>query len=133
MNMRLKMMLTGIGLSLSFVIAIHFFAGGYQLQIYALFLALTSCVYGGAVLTPAGARYSIVELPFVVVVFVASVLGLLVSPLFIALGYFIHGAWDVAHHVERVNTPIVKWFPPLCAAFDFLMCLFVVGLWFVSK
>ncbi len=129
----LKMALTGIGLSLSFVIASHYFSGENRLQIFALFLALTSCVYGGAILTPAGAEYSLVELPFVVVVFVFSILGLLLSPLYIAFGYFIHGIWDLGHHFGRVKTPIVKWFPPLCASFDFLMCLFIFWLWFAGN
>jgi len=121
---------TGLGLALSFAIATHYFAGSYQLQIFALFLALTSCVYGGAVLTPAGAKSSLIEFPFVVVVFISSVLGLIISPLFLAAGYLIHGAWDMSHHFKRVETPVVVWFPPLCAAFDFLMGAVVIWLWY---
>ena len=79
-DVQLKMAVTGFGLALSFSIATHFFAGEHQLEIFALFLALTSCVYGGAVLTQAGAKYSLIELPFVVIVFVTSILGLLFSP-----------------------------------------------------
>lgn len=128
-EMHLKMVVTGLGLALSFVIATHYFAGENQLQIFALFLALTSCVYGGAVLTPNGARYSLVELPFVVVVFISSVLGILVSPFFLAMGFLIHGIWDMFHHLERIKTPIVNWFPPFCAAFDFITGLFILWLW----
>ena len=122
-----KMLVTGIGIAISFIIALHFFAGSHQLEIFALFLALTSCVYGGAILTPAGAKYTFVELPFVVAVFISSVLGLLFSPLWLALGYVAHGAWDTMHHFQKVHTPVVKWFPPLCAAFDVLISILLFG------
>ena len=129
--MQLKMAVTGFGLALSFSIATHFFAGEHQLEIFALFLALTSCVYGGAVLTQAGAKYSLIELPFVVIVFVTSILGLFFSPLWLAVGYMLHGVWDLGHHFNHVKTPMVKWFPPLCSAFDLLMAIFIVLLWYV--
>lgn len=64
--MLVKIIVTGIGLAISFIVATHILAGQYMLEVFALFLALTSCVYGGAILTPAGAKYSYVELPFVV-------------------------------------------------------------------
>jgi len=124
------MAFTGFGLALSFAIATHYFAGEHQLEIFALFLALTSCVYGGAVLTPAAAQYSLVELPFVITVFIFSIFGLLFSPLWLAAGYLLHGAWDLGHHFKRVQTPIVKWFPPLCATFDFLIAIVIIWLWY---
>jgi len=126
----LKMAVTGLWLALSFAIATHYFAGEHQLEILALFLALTSCVYGGAILTPAGTKYSLVELPFVVVIFISSILGLLFSPLWLAAGYLLHGVWDLGHHFNHVKTPMVKWFPPLCAAFDLLMAIFIFWLWY---
>lgn len=128
--MPVKFMFTGLGLALSFLVATHLYAGEKQLEIFALFLALTSCVYGGAVLTPSGAKYSFVEFPFVVIVFISSILGLLVSPLWLVGGYLLHGAWDSLHHFKKVRTPIVKWFPPTCAAFDFLVALFIFWLWY---
>ena len=83
-------------------------------------------------MTPAGARFGKIELPFVVIVFFASVLGLIVSPLWLAAGYFLHGAWDVLHHVKRVTTPIVPWFPPLCAVFDLVVGAFIVSTWWLA-
>lgn len=130
--MPISTIITGVGLALSFVGTTHFFAGDYQLEIFALFLALTSCVYGGAILTPAGSRFARVEFPFVLMVFVASILGLMFSPLWLAAGYAVHGVWDAMHHFKKVETPIVKWFPPLCAAFDVLVSLYLVWVWYGS-
>lgn len=130
--MQVKIIVTGIGLAVSFIVATHIFAGEYQLEVFALFLALTSCVYGGAILTPAGAKYSYVEFPFVATVFVASILGLIFHPLWLSAGYLLHGCWDAMHHFKKVNTPIVKWFPPLCAIFDILLALFILWIWYAG-
>jgi hypothetical protein len=123
---------SGLGLSLSFVIATHYFAGDHQLEIFALFLALTSCVYGGAILTPLASKYTFVEIPFVMIVFVAAVLGLLFHPLWLAAGYAVHGVWDGLHHFKKVQTPIVNWFPPMCAVFDMSISLFIIWVWYSS-
>jgi hypothetical protein len=95
-------------------------------------LALTSCVYGGAILTPLASKYTVVELPFVMVVFIAAVLGLLFHPLWLAAGYAVHGVWDGMHHFMKVQTPIVKWFPPMCAVFDISISLFIIWTWYSS-
>lgn len=95
--------------------------------VLALFLALTACVYLGALLAQnqtmavAGA-----ELAMGVLVFVCSLQGVGSSPLWLAVGYALHGAWDWAHHVGIVSTRVARWFPPACAVFDLMIAAFVV-------
>ena len=127
--MKTKFIITGIALAATFIASTHFAFTEYQLEIFSLFLALTACVYGGAALTPAGAGFGSIELPFVVVVFLCSTLGLVYSPVWIAVGYFLHGVWDILHHLHKVQTPLVRWFPPLCAAFDIVVGGFVLIWW----
>lgn len=127
--MKANIIITAIALAVAFIVSAHYFAGEHQLELFALFLALTACVYGGAALTPAGAAFGKVEFPFVAIVFTAAVLGLLVSPVWIAAGYFLHGGWDLLHHQQRIATPVVRWFPPLCAVFDAVVGGFVLALW----
>ncbi len=125
-----KILILSIALAATFIIGTHYFAEMHQLKVFALFLALTSCFYGGATLTPSGAKYLKIEMPFVVIVFMSSFLGLILSPVWIAIGFFIHGFWDVLHHFNKVKTPVVKWFPPLCAIFDVLVGIFILAWWF---
>ncbi|MDH5633919.1 MAG: DUF6010 family protein [Gammaproteobacteria bacterium] len=127
--MTTTMMITGAALAATFIAGTHFALTGHELEVFALFLALTSCVYGGAALTPAGARFVRIELPFVITVFISAILGLVFSPVWIAVGYFLHGGWDVLHHVNKVETPIVRWFPPLCAVFDAVVGGVVLAWW----
>lgn len=127
--MKAKVIITAAALAAAFIVSAHYFGGEHQLELFALFLALTACVYGGAALTPAGARFGKVEFPFVALVFVTAVLGLLISPVWIAVGYFAHGGWDLLHHQHRIATPVVAWFPPLCAVFDAVVGGFVLFTW----
>jgi hypothetical protein len=124
-----KIVIVAIALAAAFIAGTHGLAGEARLEVFALFLALTSCVYGGAALTPAGARFAGVELPFVAVVFTSAVAGLVVSPLWIAVGYLLHGAWDVLHHAKTIETPVLGVFPPLCAIFDAVVGSFVLVWW----
>lgn len=121
--------MVGLVLAGGFIVGVHALAGGSQQEVFALFLALTACVYGGAALAPTGASYGRVELPIVVAVFAASVAGLLVSPLWVAVGYFAHGAWDALHHYQKIRTPVARWLPPICGIFDLVVGLFVLWWW----
>lgn len=123
--------LAAIGLVLAggFILGVHALAGDGQREVLALFLALTACVYGGAALAPAGAGHGRMELPVVVAVFAASVAGLLVSPLWLAAGYLAHGAWDALHHYQKIRTPVLRAFPPICGIFDLVVALYVLWWW----
>jgi hypothetical protein len=123
--------MVAIALAGSFILGTHYFAADSELEVFALFLALTSCVYGGAALTPVGAKYGAVELPFVLLVFASSVAGQLVSAVWLAVGYFAHGGWDLLHHYGKIQTPVIKAFPPICAIFDAAVGL--VALWWWTQ
>ncbi|MCB0333014.1 MAG: hypothetical protein KDD55_05910 [Bdellovibrionales bacterium] len=119
--MTLNLMLIATGASALFLGFTHFLFLSEAPIVFSCFLALTACVYGGAALTPSGATYGRVELPVVGVVFFTAILGIIVGPVWLAVGYVIHGAWDILHHNKCVGTPIVSWFPPVCAVFDFIV------------
>ena len=121
-----KTVIISVTLVAIFKSSVHLRTGEYANDVFALFLALTACVYGGAALTPAGQKYGATELLIVILLFLTSVLGVLVSPVRLAAGYVIHGGWDVLHHKHMIGTPIVAWFPPICAIFDFIVGLFVL-------
>lgn len=47
-------------------------------------------------------------------------LGLWVAPALIGVGLVLHAVWDLLHRPRGIQTAIPRWYPPFCAAFDFL-------------
>jgi uncharacterized membrane protein HdeD (DUF308 family) len=121
----------GILLGILFVILVHTIPPQPARQIIALLLAFTACVYAGAVLAQkVEPVHGILELSIAVMVFSLAVVGLRASTTSLALGYIIHGIWDLFHHPKFVRTKIATWFPPLCSAFDFVVAIaLLIGPW----
>ena len=109
-------------------LGLHLPFPAYSRLVLALFLALTACVYPGALLAQVqGRRTWLAELAAAAAVFACSVLGMAASPVWLAVGYAVHGGWDWLHDARLVPTQVAAWFPPLCAAFDFAAAVFVLG------
>lgn len=123
---RLTGALVGAALATVAAVAIHFPLAGIGVPLLALFLALTACVYLGALLAqPQTTGVALSEIAVGFAVFLCAIFGTLGSVLWLAAGYALHGLWDWAHDAGWVATQVSKWFPPACAVFDFLIAGFV--------
>lgn len=121
----------GAIMALLAIIALHWPLENEALTGLALFLALTACVYPGALLAQeANSRTVLCEVCFSMAIFACAWVGLAIYPLLIAFGYAGHGLWDWLHHTEHVATKTSRWFPPACAAFDFIIAAYVILLVF---
>jgi len=124
---RIRGTLTGGALALIAIVGIHLPLAEIGVPLLSLFLALTACVYLGALLAQQqGLRVVLAESAVSLIVFVCAILGMLVSARWLAAGYAIHGLWDWAHDTGIVTTRVSRWFPPACAVFDFMIAIFVL-------
>jgi hypothetical protein len=94
-------------------------------QLFALFLAYTACVYLGAALADMRNNILLIESGVSILFFSFACFGLLYSPIWLVLGYTMHGIWDMLHHPRLIKTRIIKWFPPICAVFDFVVAGYI--------
>ena len=127
----MKSFVIGVVLGLLFVLLVHTIPPQPARQAIALFLAFTACVYAGAMLsqTPP-APFIALELMISAVVFTLAAVGLRASTTALAAGYVLHGVWDLLHRPRAVPTRVATWFPPLCAAFDFVVAIaLLIGPW----
>lgn len=94
----------------------------------ALLLVFAAAVYVGfAELDPGGGRRRLqwaVALAFVAV----ALLGLQLSPWFLAAGWILHAGWDLLHHRGTVPTRTSAWYPGACLAYDLVVGGFL-ALW----
>ena len=66
------------------------------------------------------------EVAVALAVFVCAFLGVADAAVWLAAGYALHGVWDWFHDIEAVPTRVSRWFPPACAAFDFVVAGFIL-------
>jgi hypothetical protein len=119
----------GVLLAVFAIVGLHWPLESEALNGLALFLAFTGCVYPGALLAQQARPWVAgSELGVGVGLFACAWLGVAHHPLWIAGGYLGHGAWDWMHHSGSVPTRVASWFPPVCAAFDFVVALYAAWL-----
>ncbi|UGB30570.1 DUF6010 family protein [Metabacillus sp. B2-18] len=121
-----KSVVVGILLALLVCKLFFSFSSPFSYQLFALFLAYTACVYLGAALSDSRVKWISIEFGLSCLFFNLAFLGLIFSPLWIAVGYLLHGVWDLLHHPKIIQTKVVKWFPPLCAVFDLVVAIFII-------
>ena len=95
--------------------------------ILAVLLGLITGVYVGVALTVADRNLILVETVMAALFMILAVSGWMVSPLILALGYFLHGLWDLAHHPRYIRSPGPAWYQPACLTFDWGMALLIVA------
>ena len=90
------------------------------LAFHTMALTMIGAIYMGFAFADGRVSIVILELSVATAFITLALLGLWVAPMFIAAGLVLHGFWDLAHRPNGVTTKIPKWYPPFCAAFDFL-------------
>ena len=99
----------------------------YAIDFFAAFLALTAAGYFGSALTEGKVTPFVAETLVALAVFVAALAGLWHSPVWLAVGYFAHGLWDVFHCPHRFGARVTMlWFPPACLMYDWVVALFIL-------
>ena len=117
--MFLRASVLGLVLAVCAIAGLHWPLRNEVLNGLALFLAFTACVYPGALLAQRTAPWTtLAEIAVGLGVLACAWLGVTHDPLWIVVGYLVHGIWDWGHHAKRIPTRIKSWFPPACAAFD---------------
>ncbi len=89
-------------------------------------LTLIAAVYVGFAIASEG-RLSVRRQVAGCAVFVGFALaGLWAGWIWLVIGLALHGAWDFLHHGDRGHGVVPAWYVPACAAYDWLVALFVV-------
>jgi len=90
------------------------------LAFHCVSLVMIAAVYLGFAFSDGRVSIVILELSVATVFLVLALLGLWQAPVFIGAGLILHGLWDLAHRPHAISTKLPKWYPPFCAAYDFV-------------
>ena len=90
------------------------------LAFYSVALAVIGAIYLGFAFSDGRLPIVILELSVGTAFVVLALLGLWLTPVFLAIGLILHGFWDLAHRPRGITTRLPAWYPPFCAAYDFV-------------
>ncbi|MEP6742648.1 MAG: DUF6010 family protein [bacterium] len=123
--MNITLIAIGLVLALLAIFILHWTTAVISIQFFALFLAYTACVYPGAALSDGRRFWMRIEVLVSMIFLACACLAVWQSSRWLVGGYFLHGMWDWGHHTKRIETRVVSWFPPICAAFDLCVAIFI--------
>jgi hypothetical protein len=90
------------------------------LAFHTVALAVIGAIYVGFAFSDGRLPIVILELSVGTGFLVLALLGLWMAPVFLAVGLVLHGVWDLAHRPGGIPTKLPGWYPPFCAAYDFV-------------
>lgn len=90
------------------------------LAFHSVALAIIGAIYLGFAFSDGRVSIMILEVSVGTGFVVLALLGLWLAPVFLAIGLVLHGFWDLAHRPGGVTTKLPAWYPPFCAAYDFV-------------
>lgn len=97
------------------------------LAFHTVALSIIGAIYLGFALSDGRLSIMLIEVAVGTGFVVLALLGLWQAPVFIAIGLALHGVWDLAHRPRGITTKLPAWYPPYCAAYDFVFA----GVFFV--
>ncbi|MEL6149836.1 MAG: DUF6010 family protein [Chloroflexota bacterium] len=92
----------------------------YRNDLLAYQLLIIAGVYIGFAVNDGRPVVMAIEVAHLAGFIALTLLGLWISPWFLVVGYFSHGAWDLLHRPSLIQTELARWYPPLCLVYDWI-------------
>jgi len=124
-------MLTGIAVGIGSLLPHAFLSPEASLGFAAVLIALIAGIYFGFAVVNGSSGQQLIEFNVAGLFAVAGLLGLLYWPVLLAIAYFAHAAWDLAHH-NRARFSLVaipQWYVPWCVVIDVIIGVGLLAIW----
>jgi hypothetical protein len=99
-----------------------------RLSFEGAFVAVIGAIYMGFGLASPSLKSAVVETAGATVMLVLATIGAVQSHWLLVLALVLHGFWDIAHHGGRITSTVPGWYPPFCAAADFVLAGFFAAI-----
>jgi hypothetical protein len=105
--------------------------GGRALEWLTIILAVVAAVYVGFGIQDARRAVQITEIGYAAFTLARALGGLWVSPRLLALGYLLHGGWDMLRFWRRpvIATRMPWWYAVFCLTFDWPVAAYILWRW----
>ncbi|WP_457097648.1 DUF6010 family protein [Lysobacter sp. P5_B9] len=124
-------LMTGIAVGIGSLLPHAFLSPEASLGFAAVLIALIAGIYFGFAVVNGSSGQQLIEFNVAGLFAVAGLLGLLYWPVLLAIAYFAHAAWDLAHH-NRARFSLVaipQWYVPWCVVIDVIIGTGLLAIW----
>lgn len=99
---------------------------GQALDVIGLLLGVVAAIYIGFAIADGRKDVIYIECSIATLFILLAILGMWGKPVWLVIGYFAHGLWNLVHNRAGIKTNVRKWFPPLCLLYDWLVGVYLL-------
>ena len=99
---------------------------------FAVVLGVAAGVYPGIAMTNPEEGHPALEWIMALGFVAVGMVGLWVSPVFLALAWVLHGFWGLLHHFTALGDGVPGAYPGFCLSYDLVIAGFVAYMWAVG-
>ena len=122
----MRNILIALGAGVVTCLFIYVLPYGRALDAIGLLLGIIAAIYIGFAITDGRTHVLYLECSVAAVFILLALLGMWGKPVWLVIGFFAHGAWDLLHHPGNMGSKVRKWYPPACLAYDWLVGAYLV-------
>lgn len=111
----------------------HFILSRTQsIELASTIIAVIGAIYVGFALQKGDLKQIAAETGVAVGFLLSALAGMWLNPWAVPVAYVLHGAWDFAHHRNSPLVQIPVWYPPFCAAYDWVFAFCLAAIWWIK-
>lgn len=99
---------------------------GKALDAIGLVLAVIGAIYIGYALADGRQNIIMLECTLAAIFIALALFGMWGKPVWLVIGFFAHGLWNIIHHLGAIQTRVRKWFPWVCALYDGIVGVYLL-------
>lgn len=120
-----KLLLT-LGAGVITCLFIYVLPYGKALDLVGLLLGVIAAVYIGFAIADGRNHVIYLECTVAAGFILLALLGMWGKPVWLVVGFFAHGAWDLLHHPGKLGARVRAWYPPACVIYDWFIGFYLV-------
>ena len=122
--------ISGVAIAILFALALALLPKEFAEDALIAVTGLLGGVYFGVGLSSASVKNMAMNFAMATIFLALALAGAWVSPMFFALAFFMHAAWDfIIDHPKMLNEPIAQWYMPICIGADIFLGAFILIRW----
>ena len=117
----MRNLLLALGAGVITCLFIYVLPYGKALDMIGLLLGVIAAIYVGFAIADGRKNILYLECATAAGFILLALLGMWGKPVWLVVGFFAHGAWNLLHYPGKLGARVRAWYPPACVAYDWFI------------